>query len=58
MKFVSTDTIRTYFSLAMSDMYKKEVPQYGTLVELVNEANDAARKADPELDRRIRDNEE
>lgn len=58
MKFVSPDTIRTYFSLAMSDMYKKEVPQYGTLVELVNEANDAARKADPELDRRIRDNEE
>ncbi|MHC5307437.1 2-oxoadipate dioxygenase/decarboxylase HglS [Bartonella sp. LJL80] len=58
MQLVSPDTIRTYFSLAMSEMYKKEVPQYGVLVDLVREVNDEARKRDPELDRRIRENEE
>ncbi|WP_375143623.1 VOC family protein [Bradyrhizobium sp. CCGUVB14] len=33
------DEIRTLFSRAMSDMYRAEVPQYGTLVELVNDTN-------------------
>jgi uncharacterized glyoxalase superfamily metalloenzyme YdcJ len=33
------DEIRTLFSRAMSDMYRTEVPQYGTLVELVDDVN-------------------
>jgi uncharacterized glyoxalase superfamily metalloenzyme YdcJ len=33
-EFVSSDRIRTMFSRAMSDMYRAEVPQYGTLVDL------------------------
>jgi uncharacterized glyoxalase superfamily metalloenzyme YdcJ len=31
--------IRSLFSRAMSEMYRAEVPQYGTLIELVNETN-------------------
>jgi uncharacterized glyoxalase superfamily metalloenzyme YdcJ len=31
------------FSMAMSDMYRREVPQYGTLLELVSEINWRAR---------------
>ncbi|WP_315758808.1 MULTISPECIES: VOC family protein [unclassified Bradyrhizobium] len=34
-----TDGIRTLFSRAMSEMYRAEVPQYGTLIELVSEVN-------------------
>lgn len=34
-----TDDIRTLFSRALSDMYRAEVPQYGTLMELVSEVN-------------------
>ncbi|TPG80737.1 2-oxoadipate dioxygenase/decarboxylase HglS [Pseudomonas arsenicoxydans] len=37
--FVSPDEIRTRFSRAMSDMYKDEVPLYGTLMELVSQTN-------------------
>lgn len=37
--FVSADEIRTRFSRAMSDMYRDEVPQYGTLLDLVAEVN-------------------
>lgn len=37
--FVSADEIRTRFSRAMSDMYRNEVPQYGTLLDLVAEVN-------------------
>src|SRR5882757_6987539 len=33
------DQIRAAFSRAMSDMYRAEVPQYDTLVELVNDTN-------------------
>ncbi|MFX8164793.1 hypothetical protein ABTL04_20920, partial [Acinetobacter baumannii] len=33
------DEIRTLFSRAMSDMYRAEVPQYGTLMELVDDTN-------------------
>ncbi|MES2535653.1 MAG: VOC family protein [Pseudomonadota bacterium] len=38
------------FSRAMSDMYRAEVPQYGTLLKLVEEVNLAVRKANPALD--------
>jgi uncharacterized glyoxalase superfamily metalloenzyme YdcJ len=37
--FVDPDEIRAQFSRAMSDMYKAEVPLYGTLLELVSEIN-------------------
>jgi uncharacterized glyoxalase superfamily metalloenzyme YdcJ len=38
-RFTSPDNIRAAFSAAMSDMYRKEVPAYGTLMELVAEVN-------------------
>lgn len=36
---VSSDTIRSRFSAAMSDMYREEVPAYGTLLSLVETIN-------------------
>ena len=47
--FIEPDQVRTLFSRAMSEMYRREVPQYGTLLDLVTEANDAALAADPTL---------
>lgn len=44
--FLSTDDIRTLFSKAMSMMYQNEVPQYGTLIDLVNHVNTEVLKAD------------
>jgi len=37
--FLSADAIRTRFSQAMSAMYQQEVPQYGTLMTLVQRVN-------------------
>ena len=37
--FVPSDEIRARFSSAMSEMYRDEVPQYGTLIELVADIN-------------------
>lgn len=37
--FVSPDLIRQRFCKAMSDMYREEVPLYGTLMELVEQTN-------------------
>ncbi|PVE24924.1 DUF1338 domain-containing protein [Microvirga sp. KLBC 81] len=48
-KFVSSDDVRTMFSRAMSDMYRAEVPQYGTLMELVADVNAATLAANPDL---------
>ncbi|WP_027146668.1 VOC family protein [Mesorhizobium sp. WSM3626] len=47
--FVSSDEIRASFSSAMSAMYKAEVPAYGTLMELVAEANAQVLANDPRL---------
>ena len=47
--FVSSDEIRTRFSRAMSQMYRTEVPQYGSLVALVAEVNQQTLQADAEL---------
>jgi uncharacterized glyoxalase superfamily metalloenzyme YdcJ len=47
--FVHPDEIRSMFSSAMSDMYRAEVPQYGTLMELVSDINQEKLAADPEL---------
>lgn len=37
--FTSPSLIRAQFSRAMSDMYRAEVPQYGTLMALVSDVN-------------------
>jgi len=37
--FICADELRDKFSRAMSDMYKKEVPLYGALLELVKDVN-------------------
>lgn len=47
------DEIRSLFSRAMSDMYRAEVPQYGTLLELVADINAATLRADPGLHARL-----
>lgn len=57
-KFISPDEIRTIFSRAMSDMYREEVPQYGTLMRLVKEVNTDTRRVDPVLDGRLIANDE
>ncbi len=36
---ITADEIREQFSQAMSAMYQQEVPQYGTLLELVADVN-------------------
>ena len=43
------DDIRGLFSKAMSDMYRDEVPQYGHLIDLVRDVNDAVLARDPDL---------
>ncbi|MGY9050064.1 hypothetical protein P775_22250 [Puniceibacterium antarcticum] len=48
------DAIRTLFSQAMSDMYRTEVPQYGTLIDLVREVNADTLVADPALSAQLR----
>lgn len=48
-QFVSPDEIRSRFSQAMSDMYRLEVPQYGTLLDLVADVNAEVLAADPAL---------
>lgn len=47
------DHIRDLFSRAMSDMYRAEVPQYGTLLELVADVNAETLRADPDLHARL-----
>lgn len=47
--FVDPDEIRTRFSRAMSDMYQAEVPQYGTLLALVEQVNRQTLDRDPAL---------
>lgn len=37
------DALRTKFSTAMSDMYKKEVPLYGELLSIVAGVDDQVR---------------
>jgi len=48
-EYVSPDQIRAWFSRAMSDMYKSEVPLYGTLLDLVAEVNAATLAGDAAL---------
>ncbi|MGC3872200.1 2-oxoadipate dioxygenase/decarboxylase HglS [Halomonas sp. GXIMD04776] len=53
MTFVSSDEIRTRFSQALSAMYQAEVPQYGTLLELVEQVNQETLAANPVLAERL-----
>jgi len=46
---VSHGEIRTRFSRALSDMYRQEVPQYGTLLDLVADINARTLSAQPDL---------
>jgi uncharacterized glyoxalase superfamily metalloenzyme YdcJ len=50
---LSTDDVRNRFSQAMSAMYQAEVPQYGTLLELVERVNQETLSQQPELYRRL-----
>ena len=47
--FVHPDEIRSRFSRAMSDMYRQEVPQYGSLIDLVAAVNTDVLQAQPAL---------
>lgn len=47
--FVSPDEIRANFSSAMSDMYRAEVPLYGNLIQIVEDVNTHAMRADAAL---------
>lgn len=51
--FVSADDIRSAFSAAMSEMYRKEVPAYGELMSLVAGVNRAMLEQDPQLRSRL-----
>nr|WP_298411144.1 VOC family protein [uncultured Halomonas sp.] len=51
--FVSRDEIRHRFSTAMSAMYQAEVPQYATLLELVERVNRETLEKDPTLAERF-----
>jgi len=52
-RFTSPDQIRAAFSAAMSDMYRKEVPAYGALMELAAEVNAETLAGDPLLHERL-----
>lgn len=47
--FVHPDEVRARFSRAMSDMYREEVPQYGSLIDLVADVNTQVLQAQPQL---------
>lgn len=47
--FINSDDIRHDFSLAMSEMYQKEVPLYGDLIDLVSEVNTEVLNEQPEI---------
>ncbi|ORM57734.1 DUF1338 domain-containing protein [Pantoea rodasii] len=51
--FLTSDAIRTLFSQAMSNMYQQEVPQYGTLTQLVTAVNERTLEAHPALKNRL-----
>ena len=48
--FVEPDAIRAMFSDAMSNMYRAEVPLYGDLIAIVDDANRAVLARDPALE--------
>jgi uncharacterized glyoxalase superfamily metalloenzyme YdcJ len=55
---IDPDEIRALFSRAMSEMYRAEVPQYGTLIELVDDANHETLQQHSELRASLERNDE
>lgn len=53
MTLVSADVIRTMFSVALSDMYQSEAPQYKALIELVASVNAQALAENPRLAKKL-----
>lgn len=51
--FINSDDIRHEFSIAMSEMYQKEVPLYGELIDLVNEINTEVLSKQPEVKQQL-----
>lgn len=47
--FINSDDIRHDFSISMSEMYQKEVPLYGDLIDLVSEVNTEVLNKQPEI---------
>ncbi|MDQ7734602.1 VOC family protein [Halomonas sp. SpR1] len=56
--YVSSDEIRDQFSRAMSAMYQQEVPQYGTLLSLVEAVNQTVLAANPRLNSELQTSDE
>ncbi|WP_322528755.1 VOC family protein [Salinicola sp. LHM] len=52
--FLPEDEIRDRFSKAMSAMYQKEVPQYGTLIDLIEQVNAETLINQPDLAEKLR----
>lgn len=52
--FVSSDDIRHTFSIAMSEMYQKEVPLYGELIDLVTEVNKEILDKNPKVRQQLK----
>ncbi|MFO8029615.1 MAG: VOC family protein [Cyclonatronaceae bacterium] len=52
-RFVPQHEIRDTFSRAMSDMYKKEVPLYGDLLEIVRDINREHLQEHPDLEEEL-----
>ena len=52
-EFVPSDEIRARFSRAMSKMYRKEVPAYGDLVDLVSDINEQVLAGNPDLKEKL-----
>lgn len=50
---IAADEIREHFSQAMSAMYQQEVPQYGTLLELVADVNLTVLENNPTLHEKL-----
>lgn len=55
---ITADDIREKFSQAMSEMYQQEVPQYGTLLELVADVNLAVLENNPDLQQQLENADE
>lgn len=58
LSHIPSDEIRSRFSHAMSAMYRQEVPQYGTLLDLVAEINETTLRSNPELWKQLVENGE
>lgn len=56
-RFVSSNEIRSQFAAAMSEMYRNEVPMYGTLLEMVRNINQQELSCHPELKQQLQDSD-